>query len=434
MRIGRKRVWSLFGATGGCVLALALPVGAAKPAPGSSGPCALGESLSAAGEVAAAKKAFVAVLKADPASACAAKGLEKLNQPKKKPSQCEIGDAYRAVHRDDDAIAAYGKQLEENPESDCATTGLTEAGPSRASRLADEITGSIPTFLVFAGLVLIAWYLLLYLCRIKPLKELLFKLWKPGAYIKYTLRPRLKFAAIGDDAVEGKPGAPLMARIKERLGRMRQEALDKEATPEYDLDFGTPREEFADQVSESKSLEAALDSAAEVSDQTKMVAALLKVLSAWLPIRRFAVAGSLEPPAKGGAALSLTLEEEGKSEAATRLQGPSGPAKPEAPDYMVLADPAAVWIQYGIACALEGEKPDAAKAESQALLREGLDRYHREELAEAREAFEKAIVLDVKNWGAYVSLAIAEARSGRDYSKSITRILKGIERMQVAHA
>lgn len=388
MRQRELLVWSILAAVTGCVFLFALPAGAAAPAG---------------------------------------------DQPSPKADQCDVGDAYRGVHRNDDAIAAYKKKLEEDPESECAKNGLEEAGPSVPTRVADDITGSIPTLLVFAGLVLLAWYLVLLLCRFRRFKELVVRLWKPGRYVKYTLRPRLSFANFGDDAVDGKPGAPLTARVKERLGRMREEAVAEDA-PEYDLDFGTPREEFADQASENKSLQTALDSAAEVSDQTKLVAALLKALSAWLPIRRFAVSGSLEPPAKSGAAITLSLEEEGKTEAATRLRGPAAKEKPEAADYMVLADPAAVWIQYGIACALTGEKPDAAKAEAQALLREGLDRHHREELEEAREAFERAIVLDHTNWGACVSLAVTEARIGGDYDKSIANVLAGIERMRAADA
>jgi tetratricopeptide (TPR) repeat protein len=367
------------------------PQPAAATDAASHSQCAPGEALSEAGEVNEAKKAFVEVLKEDPTSKCASASLKELNAPPPK----------------DEA-----------------------SWPTQA---ANAVIDSIPTVLVFAGLIALAWYLLLFACRWDWLKQKLVSVWVLGDQVKYMLRPRLSFASFTDGAVDGSPGVPLTARVKERLGRMRDEALSKSG-PEYDLDFGTPREEFADQVAESKTLQTALDSASEVSDQTKLVAALIKLLSVFLPIRRFAVSGALEPPATAGPALTLVLEEEGKSESSTHLQGPSLGADPVAKDYMTLAGPAAVWLQYEIACSLTGEDGGPTRAESQALLREGLDRYQRDDIDGARSAFEQAIVLDHTNWGAYVSLAVAEARIGGNYAKSVDGTLRAIEDMRVIDA
>jgi tetratricopeptide (TPR) repeat protein len=403
---------------------------------GASNPCALGDALKEAGEAKGAKKAYVEVMEQNSSSACAAAGLKELNAPPKedpKVDQCAVGDAYRSVDRDDDAIAAYKKALEEDPKSDCAKQGLEAAGPNWFTRDIEAVTGSIPTVLVAIGLLLLLGYLVLALCRWRDFKQFLVRLGPVGRWVKRLLRPRLTFTDFADGAVEGSPGGPLTARVKERLGRMRDEALAR--APEYDLDFGTPREDFADQVAENKTLKTALDSAGEVSEQTKMITALIGMFSVALPIRRFAVSGSLEPPAKSGAALTLMIGEEGRSEASTRLQGPADEKEdPKAKDYMTLADPAAVWIQYEIACSLNGDDWSPTKAESQAVLREGLDLCRRENLEAARKAFEKAISLDHTNWGAYVSLAVAEARIGGNYAKSVARILTGIERMRKAYA
>jgi len=413
------------------------PTGAATVETDSgASPCALGEALSKAGETTEAKKEFVKVLGENPTSGCAAEGLKKLNAPSvedKSAEHCAIGDAFLDVNHNDDATAAYKKALEENPDSDCASSGLEDAGPSAPTDLADDITGALPTLLVFAALIVLFCYGVLMVCRWDWLKQRLVSMWIVGRHAKHALRPRLNFTGFADDAVEGHPGKPLMAQVKERLNRMRQEALSQ-STSEYDLDFGNPRDEFADEVSDSKTLQTALESASEVNEQAKLVAALIKIVTVWLPIRRFAVSGSMDPPAKTGASLTLAIEEEGESETITRLTGPATPEDSKANDYMKLADSAATWIQYEIACVLEDGEWNATKAESQAVLREGLDLYHLEDNVGAKEAFEQAIVLDHTNWGAYVSLAVAEARIGGNYEKSIDRILKAIEKMKVVNA
>jgi tetratricopeptide (TPR) repeat protein len=431
MRTHGKNAVLTLGLAFALLFAAGVPSGVSAEA---EGPCALGDALAKARETKQAKKAYVEVLKQDPSSACAAKGLAGLN-PAPEPKEpdvdyCAVGKAYEKAHRDSDAIDAYKKALEKNPASECASEGLEEAGPNRWTRGSEEITGSIPTFLVYAGIGLLLYYLALFLCHIAPLKRFLIRrAGIVGRHVKQVLRPRLTFTDFVDGAVEG-AGAPLTARVKERLGRMREEAARRPR--EYDLDFGTPADDFADQVAESKSLQTALESAGEVSEQTKLVTALLKVLSTFLPIRRFAVSGTLEPAAKSGAALNVTLEEEGRWQASTHLQGPASREDPTAADFMTLAEPAAVWVQFGVASALNGEEWSEAKAESQALLREGLDQYRRQEPQAARKSFEKAIRRDHTNWGAYVGLAVAEARLEGNFEASIKKILEGLEGMKEA--
>jgi tetratricopeptide (TPR) repeat protein len=431
MRRDGKNALAALGLAFALLLAAGISSGVATAA---EGPCALGDALAQARETKQAKKAYVEVLKQEPSSACAAEGLTKLNPPPEpKPPEvdyCAVGKAYEQAGRDSDAIDAYKKGLEKEPASECAKSGIEDAGPNNLTRISEDVLGSVPTALLYGGAILVLYYLLLFFCHFAPLKRFLIKWTGPfGRLVKHVLRPRLTFTDFVDGAVEG-AGAPLTARVKERLGRMREEALKRPR--EYDLDFGTPADDFAEQAAESKSLQTALDSAGEVSEQTKIVAALIKILSFLLPIRRFAVSGTLDPPAKSGVALNLTLEEEGRSQDSTHLQGPPSKEDPKAPDFMTLAEPAAVWVQFGVACALNGGEWNEAKAESQALLREGLDLYRREKPKAARKAFEKAIVRDHTNWGAYVGLAVAEARLKGNFEESIKRILEGLEKMKKA--
>jgi hypothetical protein len=131
----------------------------------TTGPCAVADALSAAGEAKPAKKAYVGVLQADPGSECAATGLKELNTP--------------------------------SPDS-----------KSWWTRAADWVTGAIPTALVLLGAAAILFYLLLMVCRIPSVKDAIGRFPKLGGLVRWMLRPRLAFAKFDDEAVEGKPGGP----------------------------------------------------------------------------------------------------------------------------------------------------------------------------------------------------------------------------------
>jgi tetratricopeptide (TPR) repeat protein len=416
-------------ATAFALLAVTVAVAAPDHEPVTAAACAIPEALTKAGEDKEARKAYVEDLKADPSSSCALEGLKKLNAPTPKSSSedCDLGNAYLDLNRNDDAIEAFKAGLAKDVTDACAKEGLEEAGPSWLTRSANEVAGWIPTIALIIGLVLLAFYLVLLLGHWRRLKWLLEQIWKLGPLIGRILGPRLTISNLSDDSVDGKPGNAVTTRVKERLGRMRSEALSKEP-PEYHLDLSTPREDFADLVSGSGGLKSALDNASDISDQGKVVAAVLNIVYVLLPIRRFEISGTLEPPASTGAAATLILEEGGGFEAAATLQSPP-PASgaPGAADYMQLADPAAVWIQYEVARSLNGEDPKPAEAESQALVRDGLGYYAEEQFKEARACYEKALRLNRRNWAAYVCLAVAEARIGDDFPASIQRSAEGFE-------
>lgn len=403
----------------------------AEPAPRSAsgnGPCTLPDTLSKAKEDKEARKAYVAVLKNNPTAKCALDGLAKLNAPAAKSAKeaCELGQAYLDVHRHADAAEAFKSGLEKDPQAECAKNGLEKAGPSWFTRTADTVANSIPTVLIFIGLGLLVVFAFLLLGYWPWMKRQIRRPPVLGPLVSRVLGPRLTFESVEDKAVDGSPGGPFAARIKERLSSMRDEALSRQA-PEYSLDIGTPREEFADLVSKDGGLKNSLDNASDISDQAKVVAALLSLVYSLLPIRRFEISGSLEPPASTGVAATVLLERDSKLAAATTLRAPQkASGTPTAPDYMQLADSAAVWIQHEVARSLDNREPDPGAAESQALVREGLDFYGQEELEKARTCYEKALELNRRNWAAYVCLAVAEARSGQNFGRSIRKSEEGL--------
>jgi tetratricopeptide (TPR) repeat protein len=360
---------------------------------------------------------------------------------------CKLGKALQKAGDSADAASAFKSELEANPGSSCASKGLEEAleagGPNSITSTVEDITGSIPTILVIVGLLILACFVLLMLGYIRPLNRQMQRV----PVISFILRPRLSFESIVDSAVEGTPGEAILVRVKELLGRMRDEDVEEKMS-EYDLDLGSPREEFADLVSKGGGgLKSSLENASDISDQTKIVAALLQIVYGLLPISRYEISGSLQPPATSGAAVTLLLERNAKPVTAVTLHSPPPMAKdaaaadkadkeakdsePKASDYAQLADPAAVWIQFEVARSLSGKAPKRGATESHALVREGINFYSAlDDMAAARVCFERAIRLDRENWSAYACLTVAEARSGEDFDAAIKRATEGLHAMR----
>ena len=335
--------------------------------------CSKANALLRVGEDAAARKAYIAVLEEEPSSACARKGFEKLkaSNPRSAAADCARGDAYWRADREEDAVKAFEAALEKNPQSPCAKKGLDEISDSTSfERHKEDIVNWAITALEVLGLLILVLFAYLLLGYVPILRVAV----RHTPYVGKWIGPRLSIEGFDDEAVEGKPGAPIAARIKERMHRMREEAVTEDGAI-YGIDASLPREDFADFVSENGNLKNALEKASDISDQTKTVAALLYLAYVLLPIKRISVTATMEPPASKGAAATMIIEQSGRLEAATTVQGPPlATGEPGASDYSLLADPAAVWVQYEVARVLAKQKNEnPAKAKAYALVREGLD-------------------------------------------------------------
>lgn len=385
-------------------------------------------ALSQTGATTAARRAYVALLNEDPTLQCALDGLTALNDKPDPPSPeqeaqplCDEAEAYIAAHRDDDAVEAYKEALEKDPSADsCGAVGLEELSPWWASRAVDGGMGAVPKMLSVAGALLVVGLLVLMLGYTRVGARVLAR--TPIAH--KILRPRLTLADLTDQAVSEtdqgladlKIGAALTARVRERLQRFREEALDEHGLT-YSLDFGTSTQDLADIVSDNGQLRNSLSKLGDVSEHTRIVAAVVDALIAALPIKRFAVSGIVEPAAGPSASSTLALEAGPRLINAVTLTGRMVPQPPvRGSDYLSLAASAAVWIQYGVARELSLSSLGPETAESYALVLEGIGLYeatgHDDE---AIETFQRALALDSTNTAAMLNLAMAHARLKRDY-------------------
>lgn len=389
--------------------------------------CALPKALDYAGETVEARKAYVKVLESDPSASCAREGLKKLNEPAPKSASqdCERGQTYQALHRGEGAQKAFEKALEADPKAPCAKKGLEEIGPSDLTRAVNWIVDAIIDVAIGLGIVLLAGFLLLMIGWVpllnRPIRHL------PG--LGRLIGPRLSIGAFEDEASGMKPGAALTAATKESVRELREETTADDLTA-YDLDWPAPQEEFADFVAEDGVLKNALEKASDISDQAKIVAALLSLAYAILPIKRLSLSGAVAPT-HDGVSVALGLENSGRLEAAVTLTSILGEGEdPAVADYVQLAKPAAVWTQFGVGSILSRTPIAPDDAESFGLLRLGLDALAPpQDKVAARTYFREAVRLNRRNWAAYVGLASIPDDDEVAYETVIDALLLGLDEL-----
>lgn len=340
---------------------------------------------------------------------------------------CTRAATLRAAGEESDAVSVYKSALEKSPASPCATKGLKDGPPATFASVLDDIVELLPQLLLAAALVLLALFCVLLLGHVGLLHRKLVRI--PG--LGRMLSPRLTLAALGD-ATGQSVGATVDARMKMHLAESRRLALLREA-PAYEMDRSTPAEDFADLIAGDSGLKSALEKASESSDQLKIVAALLTLMYTLLPTQRLTVTGILEPVTGPCATATLNLDEGGRPVAAATLRGSTPePARAlAAGDFVDLAAPAAIWVQYEVARAIRGDidrGPDAAI--SYALVREGLEKQRAGDAAGARHKFSQARELDGRNWAAGLNLAMTEARLARNYDRAIEILDSAFQEIQ----
>lgn len=341
---------------------------------------------------------------------------------------CTRAATLREAGEESDAVAVFKSALERSPASACAAKGLEDGPPATLGSRLDDVAQALPQMLLLAGLALLALFCVLLLGHIRWMHRRLVRVWGLGR----MLSPRLTISAFSDQS-DKDVGPTIDARIKKQLAETRRLAFMRKG-PAYEMDFGTPGEDFADLVAGDDGLKSALEKASESSDQLKIVHAILTLLYTLLPTQRLTVAGVVEPVIGPCVSATLNLDEGGRPVAAATLRGsvPEEERELTAADFVGLAEPAAVWVQYEVARAVRGEidrGPGAAV--SYALVREGLEKQLAGDAEAARNKFSQARELDARNWAASLNLAMTEARLAQDYDRAVEILGGAFREIQV---
>jgi tetratricopeptide (TPR) repeat protein len=403
----------------------------APPAAAQDSLCQGADKLAGMNATAEARKAYADLLLQHPNLECAREGLDAIVNPeppdpvKEAENLCARGDVYAERGLEEDAKKAYDQALAKNVDAECAQDGLD---PPWYKRAADFVGDVAPDVLLLLGAALVIGLLLLMLGYIPFVAAGFSRV----PLVRVWLRPRLALADLDDSSLgDSKVGTAMTARIRERLQRFREEGLEEDDEGYY-LDTGGSDQPLVDIVAGDDQLKSTIAKLGEVSEHTKIVAAVIDAAITALPIKRLALAGVLEPAQKRVPAATLVLTEGPRLAGTVGLDTPALPADPVSADYLQLCDAAAVWVQYEVARQLRGGAVDRDAATSYALVRAGLDLVRADRIPEAIEAFSRAIAAQPDNWSAHVNLITVLMRfvDSPDMARRIKRVLVRMRRIE----
>lgn len=407
----------------------------AQPAPGAV--CQRADSLLRNREIEKARDAYMDLLE-DSGPQCAIDGLQDVAVVKRQESHlCEQG-AELAASDHDASVRKYVAALRENTESECALAGLAPLATD--DPWSERIPNYLPKFPVHLGAVLLMLLVLIAIGSIAT--SLIFR------KASLVVRP------FTDGAVNPKVGAGFSALVEEQLiGVWRRERRVRDDG--YNLDFVVANVEL---FSDEDALSRAVGEMAQV-DQLQLIAAVLSFVDNLGFKRRLAATGELLPAGAQGSGVALALYNRRQLEARGVLWDYSAAATPAPEDskesanasteiapaetdspkgvtpYYQFAGPAAAWVQYEAALALDSRVGViTSKAESFSLLCTAIELHRSNSYAEAAETYAKALEIDPNNVAALINFALLLARSGGLFPEAIVLLKRAQSALANAYA
>lgn len=301
---------------------------------------------------------------------------------------CESAAALNEAGDREGAHAAYLKVLAAKPSSECALAGAkqTAASTSIWAWFGDAAAnaGKALAALVLGALLLTI--LALILLQVQTRTPGLRDRW-PARRIR---RPTLQIGTIDDGALSDHLGSATAGLIRGRISWRKDR-------------FGV------NLVSGQAGVATALRDLGDISGEAKAAVAVISLLTALLPRRRFVLSGELQPEGAEGAGISLELNQQEDYEALiTFWAAPLGIERKTtiAAAYQHLAIAAAAWADHRMASAVGGDDLLTGDPQSWAVFRCGVDAQRRGEEKCARSLYEQARVMDGANVGALANLGI----------------------------
>ena len=302
-----------------------------------------------------------------------------------------------ALERDGDreaAHAAYLKVLAADPTSVCANAGVRgtvapgESLWTTAGNVAKDAANAIGAILLAVLLIGVAVLLLLQVLTRTPwLRDR----W-PAKGIRRPVFTVTELTDTGTDPLGSAVAGLIRGRVTWRTDR-----------------FGL------NLVSGQAGVASAFSGLGEVPGEAKAAVAVLAVLTALLPHRRFDLCGQLQPGGEEGVGISLELSQNGDAEALTSLWAESFhctvDSNPTA--YQQLAVAAAAWVDIQMTKALDAGGLLTNDPQSWAFFRSGMDAQRLGDRKRAQVLYEQALAADGKNIGAMANLGIIYRRTRR---------------------
>ncbi len=306
---------------------------------------------------------------------------------------CAGGEALETANEDAAAHEAYLKALAANPANQCAISGLERTRSTtsfwtavgEAAENAGKLLAALVLVLVSAAIVVLLW--LHVQTRWKRFPGMR-NLWPA----KKILRPTLQIGKFDDAALKERLGTPVAGLIR---GRVTWRSTDRNGL---------------NLVSGQAGIASTLSSLGDISSETKGAVAVVNLLSATLPRRRFVLDGELQPAGEEGPGISLELTIQGGYDSlVTFWANPLGLSKVDSiVAYQHLAIVAAAWVDHRMVSALDGENLLTRDPQSWALFSSGVQWQRQGNQQLARHLYEQALIIDGDNVGALANLGIVE--------------------------
>jgi tetratricopeptide (TPR) repeat protein len=403
-----------------CTLLLALTDASAKQASASSaGLCATAESALERGQLEEARTSDMDVLAADPQAQCAVEGLGEVTHAVRAEERlCQEGDNL-AKGREAQQVEArqrYAAAMQKNGASSCASKGLGLA--AAGGTISDEKNGlahteeDVSNFFTILGKVLVAIVVLIGLIA---LARSLWRRWR---------KPSLAVEAFADSAVDVKVGSAVATLTEKRLVELSRRG--RRLNDPYSLDVAVADIEL---VAENQGLATAMGGLAEES-QFKLVAAVLGLIDKYVGTHLTAK-GELAPKGGNGHGVLLALQSEGSGLQASaafwnpkEVEGTDGKETDPSP-YYELADEAASWLQFEVACILDDRVGlITTNAKSFTALVQGIQMQRAEQTEAAAEYYAQALLLDPENVVALFNLSGIVARLWGRYDVAVLLLIR----------
>jgi tetratricopeptide (TPR) repeat protein len=324
---------------------------------------------------------------------------------------CALG---LALQRDGEralAHSAYLKVLAANPSSPCANRGVVETNaPSAGSvwnsagdiaRDAAYAVGAILLALLLVGVAVLLWL------QIQTRTPWLRERW-PAHLIR---RPVFSVEPLNDAGTD-----PLGSAV---AGLIRGRVTWR--TDRFGLNL----------VSGQAGVASAFSGVGDFSSEAKAAVAVITVLTALLPRRRFQLTGQLQPSGEEGVGISLELSQNGDAEALTSLWAASFhlTGAPNANAYQNLAVACAAWVDIWMTKAVDGAGLLTGDPQSWAFFRSGVDAQRLGDRKRAQVLYEQALAVDGTNIGALANLGII-CRRARQYEDARDYLERALEPIQ----
>jgi tetratricopeptide (TPR) repeat protein len=327
---------------------------------------------------------------------------------------CALADALARDGERQAAHSAYLRVLASDPTSPCANAGVAATLPRTSTTSISNTVRDIAKAVAYAVGVILLGLLLVVVAALLWLQFQTRTPWLRDRWPAHRIRRPVFSVEPMTDTGTDPLGSAVAGLIRGRVSWR---------TDRFGLNL----------VSGQAGVASAFSGLGDISSEAKAAVAVIEVLTAVLPRRRFQLTGQLQPSGEEGVGISLELSQNGNAEALTSLWAASFhlTGAPNASAYQHLAVASAAWADIWMTKAVDGGALLTGDPVSWAFFRSGVDAQRLGDRERAQVLYEQALAADSTNVGALANLGII-CRRARRYEDARDYLERALEPTQGA--